>query len=520
MDSSNDQDDDFLVDWLFRAFVGTSEIHEKNAGKTKRFFTVVNEHVIAPRSLELPTVELQLLPPKLWQRQGGLNSPLMGGVIGSWQRASKHDDTTTYIEHIELQNVRCFEKLEIGFQRGMNILIGVNGSGKTTILDALAAGLAPFVEMLQPMEHAQWSFLDKKDVRISGTPKGITPVFEPQYPAKVIERTQSGSWPITTTLKRTGTGRESIIGGFGNSSTTSGEVMQWAVQEGFDVTLPLVAYYGTERVWQGKAEATNQRDDLSRLAGYHDCLEPSANLTNMRSWFRRMELLGLQDGQIPPALEACKRAILGCLDGFDVVRYDARLNDLAARSTKTGLFLGFDQLSAGQRNMLGMVADIAYRAATLNPHFGAEATVQTPGMVLVDELDLHLHPAWQRRIVGALQRAFPRMQFIVTTHSPQVLGAVRHDSILVLEDGRVYHPPAPTFGRDSNSILAEILDVSERPVEAVARIEEVTRLLDDGHYVQARTALDALAKEWTERDPDVVRLRNVLSVVERIDASD
>jgi predicted ATP-binding protein involved in virulence len=408
----------------------------------------------------------------------------------------------------------------------MNVLIGQNGAGKSTLLDAIAMELLSIALVIQNELGKEYiaEILPNRDVRTARIDKGDTTTFEPQYPASVQVVTRiHGDRIECASFARELRGKISHASADSVPSFDVRDPIRWAVQDGFDVTLPLIAYYGTGRMWRGlkdKDEGGKNQGEWSRLSGYRDCLDPSTNLSKMRAWFRRMELLALQDNHTPAVLEASKRAMLQCLDGFDSVRYDARLDDLAARSKKTGLFLSFEQLSDGQRNMLGMVADMAFRAATLNPHLGANAAAQTSGIVLIDEIDLHLHPAWQRRIAGDLQKAFPHVQFIVTTHSPQVLSAVSEDAVLVLEDNQFFRPPAPTRGRDSNSLLTEVFGASVRPVETAARIVEITRLLDDCKYDEARKQLDLLATELTERDPDISRLRNILDIVEGFDEDD
>nr|WP_275939152.1 AAA family ATPase [Polyangium spumosum] len=462
-------------------------------------------------------------------REGGVGE---GGVQTP---EAQHHDTTVRIERLAVENFRCFERTSLSFQAGLAVLIGKNGAGKTTLLDAIATALAGWLVNLSHDERGfvmgsaivgsaivgsaplGWS-LSPSDVRVARIDKAGITTFEPQFPARIQAELRLSGELFGSGVERTPPG--SVGWKVDSSLVDSATVMREAVQNGLDVTLPLVAYYGTDRTWRSGQEPSAKRDDLSRLAGYAGCLEPTTDLSSVRSWFRRMELLALQDGRTPPVLEASRRAILACLDGFDLVRYDARLDDLAARSTTTGLFLAFAQLSAGQKNLLGMVADMAFRAATLNPHLGADAAEQTPGIVLIDEIELHLHPAWQRRVIPDLRRAFPKVQFIITTHSPQVLSEVPTESVIVLDDSQAYHPAAPTEGRDSNSILFEVLGVSPHPKETVAELEAIAHLIDDGNDAEARKRLDALAERLTERDPEVSRLRGILDVVERIDAGD
>ena len=519
--------EDVFIDWLLHAYSGTLEIHDvtpqdqASQPLAPRLLVAVNEDVQGPRLIkreELVPHHLWVVPPALWEQVRAGQAALPDGFervpARSWRRTPRHEDSSTSVRQVLLTNFRCFEQTRFSFGAGMNVLIGQNGAGKTTVLDALAMGLASVVRPLFHTLDAVFPELSLRvqDIRVARIDKGGTTTFEPQYPSRIDVHMdafgqQLEAGPFTYR-------HESGAGLIGHSQSNllmnAPFVVDWAVQDGFDVTLPLIAYYGTGRTWQGGQERASTRDDLSRLAGYEGCLEPSIQLSSMRAWFRRMELLALQDGRTPPVLEASKRAMLACLDGFDLVRYDARLDDLAARSVETGLLLGFEQLSDGQRNMLGMVADMAYRAATLNPHLGPDAALKTPGVVLIDELDLHLHPAWQRRVVGDLRRAFPRVQFIATTHSPQVLSSVRRDEVVHLHRGASVASKEFVEGRDSNSLLEDVFGVPARPADMQERLRGVFTAIDDERYEDAARDLAAAEAMLGPSDPDVIRARWML----------
>jgi len=528
---------DSWIDWLLHAYAGTSEIHDVSPPHpgtenplATRYLVAVNEGVQTPRLVKREEIlrHLWIVPPALWEqaRHGSVTLPDGFGrvPVGSWPRLQRHEDSTTFVHDLTLTNFRRFEQTHVAFHAGINVLIGQNGAGKTTILDALAMGLAGGVRPLHRAlgEAFSEAWLRKEDVRVARIDKGGMTTFERQLPARVDVAMRFCGEPLTSGPRAETFGDGGIATGPGRavSSVDFTDFMRWAVQDGFDTTLPLVAYYGSGRTSRGGQQRASGRDDLSRFAGYEGCLEPSTHLSDMRAWFRRMELLALQERRTPAVLEASKNAIMECLMGFDLVRFDARLDDLAARFTETGLLLGFEQLSDGQRNMLGMVADMAYRASTLNPHLGSDAAKQTPGVVLIDEIDLHLHPAWQRRVVHDLCRVFPRVQFIVTTHSPQVLSEVPSGAVLLLDDSQPCAPAAPTEGRDTNSLLWEVLNVTAHPEETITALDAVAHQIDDGRFSEARAGLDLLAQKLTERDPEVARLRGLLDVVERIDASD
>jgi predicted ATP-binding protein involved in virulence len=133
-------------------------------------------------------------------------------------------------------------------------------------------------------------------------------------------------------------------------------------------------------------------------------------------------------------IESVSGAVNICLgpSGWKDISYSLSREELVAHHDQHGE-LPVEMLSDGIRNMIGMVADIAFRATKLNPQLGSGAAQGTPGIVLIDEVDMHLHPAWQQVVLQGLLSAFPRMQFIVTTHSPQVLSTVPSQSIRILD---------------------------------------------------------------------------------------
>ncbi|MEZ4309977.1 MAG: AAA family ATPase [Polyangiaceae bacterium] len=488
-------DRDHLVEWLFLAYPGTTEIHDvtpeaaQNDAPSPRRLVLVNDAARSPRhdSIEWWGVSHRwIVPSALWQQVLGGQASLPEGynptVKRSFKRAHHPRDERVFLHDLSLLNFRRFESTSLTFSPGFNVVIGKNGAGKSTILDALAMGLSGVVQPLHRATGKTFSHasLPLRDVRMAAFDKGGTLTTERQFPARIAASLSFLGERLTFGPEASQSGGATFAGpGRAISFLDPTDIVRQAVQDGFDVTLPVIAYYGTGRLWRGGAPQQGTPDSLSRFAGYQDCLDPSTDLSAMKAWFRRMELMALQDGRAPLVLETTKRAILSCLQGFDLVRFDARLDDLAARSAETGVFLAFDQLSDGQRNMLGMVADIAYRAATLNPHLGSEAAERSPGVVLIDEIDLHLHPAWQRRVLDDLRRAFPNLQIIASTHSAQILASAKRDEVILLSGGEAARDESFVEGRDSNSLLEDIFGVPARPA-AIGDEWAVSHRLSDG----------------------------------------
>ena len=174
--------------------------------------------------------------------------------------------------------------------------------------------------------------------------------------------------------------------------------------------------------------------------------------------------------------------------------------------------LSIEQLSDGERSLLLIVADIARRLAIANPAFQTHDRIlrEGKGIVLIDEVDAHLHPQWQRNVIPALQKTFESCQFIVSTHSPQVLSNVDRESIFILEDGRIIENSPHSRGRDTNSILYEFMGVTKRPGWMQERIDACFRLIDQGDLEKAKDAIQNLQEDLGQNDPDVVRANTML----------
>lgn len=389
----------------------------------------------------------------------------------------------TYLERIELGNYRCFAHLTVTMHPELTVLIARNGSGKTSVMDAIAIAFGTFVG----------SFLagtgigaNHRDVRVRLT----NPAFremEPQYPLNVTAvGTVNGrriEWSRNVNSSKSGTTIKDA-----KPLTLIGEGLQRAVTENETVVLPVLAYYGTGRLWKQKKVTEKKvfsNEFLSRTSGYQDCLDPASSYKFFVDWFRyaanaNAEALNRQREQnVLPAelvesayaglIAAVRGAVDECLmsSGWQNLRFSFTHQSVVMEHPDYGI-LEVGQLSDGVRNMIALVADVAYRMVRLNSHFGADAAKRTPGIVMIDEVDMHLHPEWQQQVLASLRRAFPAIQLIVTTHSPQVLSTVRKEHIRVLSvnvdgDTVASEPLARTYGRSNADVLQGTMGVTPEP---------------------------------------------------------
>lgn len=436
------------------------------------------------------------------------------------------------LQSLSLRDYRCFEAIDVDFHPQLTVLVASNGAGKTSILDAIAVAFGPYIGAFDEAvgKHFEPSDIRQFQVRKTAThemeyaPKGVRLEARGFIPDSQMDGLSFDHSPETwrralsspTKAKTTIKDAKELI--------DYGKRMQEAVRtQGSDVLLPLIAYYGTGRLWQQKKLTAGKKiERTSRTVGYTDCLDPASSYKSFVEWFRYWNLnakdLQLKEHAHTPAfleftgyIDSVKGAVDACLapSGWAGLEYSFRLDTLVAHHTQHGE-LPVELLSDGIRNMIGMVADIAFRATKLNGQLGAQAASQTPGIVLIDEVDMHLHPAWQQVVLQNLLTAFPAMQFIVTTHSPQVLSTVPRQNIRTIElteDGyRAAMPDFSPLAHESVDALAKIMGTDREPALPIQdQIRHFEQLVRDGKEASAearelRQTLDQTGYQFHDSD--------------------
>jgi predicted ATP-binding protein involved in virulence len=441
-------------------------------------------------------------------------------------------EAVVHIKTLSAQNFRCFKDLQISFQPGFNLLIGNNMSGKTAVLDALRSCLALSVSPLGGNEIP----LAKNDFRLTLGLLGDSAQMQPNFPCSILCELQYGESMIEFIKKyENDLNPAYCLSGYKYSETDRGVDMQPVVGGGIfsnrlrtllsfeDFQMPIVAYCGTNRVSENRTNVSKAIPELprnqSRLFSYHSSLDDKSSLPSQRSWIERRTMSEVQRQlRKLPLLEAgpllgIEKAILMCLPEIKQFYFDFEFQDLTV-VFQDDRRLPWMMLSDGMRSVIALAMDIAWRAVVLNPQLGAKAPEQATGIVLIDELDLALHPVWQRRIVGDLSRAFPSIQFIATTHSPQIIGSAKNALVQQIDGDQVSAVNRP-FGLDSNTVLTEIMGGEERDRAIVALFAEVNQLMNDNKWDEARQKLTAIGEQIDRQDTELVRLRARIDFLSR-----
>lgn len=449
------------------------------------------------------------------------------------------------IDQITLQNFRGIREGSFEFPRAperraggngsFNLLVGPNGAGKTSILEGLAVAMGglflsmrgPDVRNIHYKHDAHVKFVDMFGIFLE----------QPSYPIRVAARGVLDGKPLQWTRSC-----DAPTKGKKGSRTKDKEAEEMVEAsrllgiraiDGWDDPLPLVSYYGPDRLWnepkdmQKKREAemkplapyemaTAAKNEAEaaweqfkqRVGGYSNSVNGRCSPRDLQRWLGFEDYKAYRSKSESVHAQIVKEAMKQCLPGVEELFYEGGMATLLFR--RHGEWIDFKRLSEGQRNVAALVGDIAWKAAQLNPHLGARALKETPGIVLIDELDMHLHPEWQRMIVRSLQEIFPEIQFICATHSPQIVGEVPAVEVRLLEDGDDF--PAPRAkGIDSNRILQEVMGGTSRREEDQRRLDDLAAVINIEDFEKAEQLLEEIKTTLGKDDPEVTRARTLMA---------
>lgn len=403
--------------------------------------------------------------------------------------------------------------MEVATGQSFHLIVGNNASGKTTLLDGLCTGLSPWLQGLDKnldSRNIEANDIQRRHLRVAD----VSSVEESaETIVSLILNTEEGAHTVTRYRRgiagRTSHSPDKAVSQKSKAFVRYAEATAAAVKRGEPMILPLLCYYGTGRLWLTPKKTTRRQiESRSRLAGYRTSMDPRCDPKDFKDWFKAQEWSAYQKKAESPLFRVVREAVLSCLEGAQSIWFnpDPHVMDVMVDFGARGI-QPFDNLSDGQRNIVALIGDIAIKAAQLNPHLGAELLTRTPGVVLIDELDLHLHPKWQRRIVADLKRCFPLVQFFCTTHSPVIIGEVPREEIIVMHDDGTTGQPSVAYGADANWILTQVMGCAEPRDAAVAKlIQQIENALEDGELASAEQGLTKLRAQTGEAEASVIRL--------------
>lgn len=412
------------------------------------------------------------------------------------------------LKKLVVSNFKMFEHLELKFEKGFNLILGDNGVGKTTLLEAAAVAVSGF---LAGMEDVATRNIYKDDVRYSiikdsnGTPNKSYSNQSTEIESVLLYDEVEYKW---TRAKKDATA--------GSRTTINPKdilsVSQELVNSTEDRLLPLISYQSASRHWISARSDANEKKRKQlhdRRCGYLGCLDRTANLQSIYDWCKQMEWNSVKTRRIPENYKMFGEII----SKFMSIMNDGTVSEVLFHPNvekllyvEKGEFKEIEDLSAGYQSVLNLVIDLAYRMAILNPDAG-EDIQNVEGIVLIDEIDSNLHPKWQWRIVDALVETFPNVQFIAATHSPIIVSSCKNANIIAISDAQEIQYIEDSYALSVNEILKDMLGYYMRPAKVENLVEEFEKKMDRDEYPGAKAALEQLAKILGKEHPKYVALQ-------------
>ena len=354
------------------------------------------------------------------------------------------------IQELSLFNYRRFENKIFTLNPRMNVFAGKNGSGKTTVLEAANVMLGAYLAAYKTYVPSRFVYnIKSTDARqksqITEDSTVLTTGTISQYPCKISCKAKWDSKDESIEFQRVLL-KEDARTKFGGPNPMQPTVISWekeiskADHSDNEIVLPLVLYLSTARLWKDGNKKTVKKGVFSRTDAYSHCLDTQHGLDIAFRYIDTLKAVAVEEngGKNFPAYEAILKAVNDAFQeelqpGEKIIFSTKYEEDMIALKTAEGAILPFQMLSDGYRNVIKIILDIATRMCILNPYLKGDALKKTPGIVLIDEVDLSLHPTWQKRIMGILKEQFPRIQFICATHSPFIIQSLEEGELITLD---------------------------------------------------------------------------------------
>lgn len=434
------------------------------------------------------------------------------------------------IDRLEIKNFKKFSDYTLNLHPQFTLLVGDNGTGKTTILDALAiaAGVWLVNSPDTTLNNSRRNILPS-EIRLEAIASDTVTQFIERKPTQITAIGTINDRPVTWL-------RQIKTNGSRTSNTEAKQALKiistlfQQVESGAKIWLPVMAYYGAGRSWL----PSNQRDPKAltntlpsrRWDAFYDCFEERIRITDLHTWFQKEAIASVnRQGQMRSGYNVVKFAILRCIPDADDLWFDGDRGEIVVAID--GEPQPFSNLSAGQKMMVALMADLAIKIVTQNASFLTEELdrdnkkspqilQQTSGLVMIDEIDVHLHPKWQRRVIKDLKSTFPLIQFVCTTHSPIIISEVEAECIRVLKPHAVTITPQSALGLDANQVLDELMGVSERNRETADSLHQLFKLIDieDFQAAYREIEMNPDIKRLGELAPEITRAKTLIKFLE------
>lgn len=413
------------------------------------------------------------------------------------------------LEQVVINNFKGIEECTVELESGFNLLIGDNGYGKTSLLEAISVGLGGYIAGIADVSARNFT-QDEIRVILEKTGEGS---FNRRYMTPVSVRCKA----VVEDEKFEWVRRKSSI----KASRTTVEpraICRKAEQMSNEENhiLPILSYQSTARMWMQRRDAAENifAKQFYRTVGYEGCLNEASNNKMLMKWIHHMEKIEWKRKEAVGEYTGVKNALCNFMQEMIEEKvlsfeYDDQTGELIFETEKESLPIR--ALSAGYQSVIWMVLDIAYRMALLNPDL-LENINETPGVVLIDELDMHLHPKWQWNIVSALRNTFPNVQFIAATHSPIIIASCKEENLIKIRTDKEISYEKTTYGMDVNDTLNICQDSIYMAEDIKNLLVGFEKHIDEGELQEAEKYIDEIKKNLGENHPKVTWAEETLEL--------
>ncbi|MBI4751663.1 MAG: AAA family ATPase [Acidobacteria bacterium] len=410
------------------------------------------------------------------------------------------------LTEIEMVNYRGASALKLELNEKLNVFFGMNGAGKSTVLDAIALMLS-------------WPASRIRHTNNPGRPISESEIMNHKSFASIEVSSNTPQGKVNWKLLKNRAGH--LASDEKSQFLKLNDYTRWLQTQITETSercnLPVFVYYPVNRAVVDIPLRIRDKHQFSLLSVYEEALISGANFRTFFEWFREREdlenenrkylgsLLPPEDFQFPDLqLEAVRQVLSEFLPEFS--NLTVRRNPLRMEVEKNGRRLAVNQLSDGEKCLVALLGDLARRMAIANPRL--KNPLQGVGIVLIDEIDLHLHPKWQRLIVPTLVKVFPNCQFFISTHSPHVISHVQPEDLFLLEQTGtdiIATKPNESYGKNVDRILEDLMGLeTTRPDQVHVDLQKVFQAIESGNLDDARTRISALQK-MIGSDPELVK---------------
>jgi len=431
------------------------------------------------------------------------------------------------IKSFQLNNVGRFESLHVdlaptaSMATNVTVFVGSNGAGKTSLLKSLATSLSWFVARLRS-EKGSGNPIPEEAITNS--------VLSASVDIDVYHQGNSYNWTIAKTQK----GKKGNLNSNLTEASKLADFFRASLSNDESTSLPLIAFYSVERVVLDIPMKIRGKHSFLQIDGYDNSLSHGVDFRRFFEWFREREdtenesgisqeildklqsmvgsdsevwskLAQLKASSRDKQLTAVRTAIANFMPGFSNLR--VRRNPLHMSIDKHEEQLNVLQLSQGEKSLMALVGDIARRLAMMNPQL--ENPLHGDGIVLIDEVDMHLHPTWQRNVIARLTDTFPSCQFVLTTHSPLVISDYKDALVYLLEEDKLSALPSQ-YGQDANTVLLDVMGTSARNANIDGKLNDLLDAIQARHFNLAHQLVTELDAELPSGNMELAKAKLIL----------